>query len=197
MRYWEYCGLLQTYKVKGPSPGRCRSLSFPFLCKNVVALLFRCHLLNPVEGTFYCRDAENQYRDYTFNQNIGVVIDNRINRGQCLREVFRHVVHPVQVAAQRVEGTPEEDAEKIALNQPVFLSGKKARKPQCGKCKKVITAHLERSQYVGTAALDELQDTVSKRYGKSGAKSVPVAHKTDKQHAEQGNGAAPRKLIRL
>ena len=78
-----------------------------------------------------------------------------------------------------MEGTSEKDAEKIAFDQTVFLSGEQAGKAQSRKGKKVVTACLERRQDVGTATLHELKNTVGKGHGQSGGKSVPVADKAN------------------
>ena len=68
-----------------------------------------------------------------------------------------------------MEGAPKEDSEKVAFDEPVFLSGKDTGKAQGGKGEKVITAYLERGQYVGAAALKKLQDAVGEGYGETGA----------------------------
>jgi len=115
--------------------------------------LFYCHLFYSVKGDLHCRNAENNHGDHAFNQNVGVVINNRIEGRQGFREIVRHILHPIQVSAKGMECTSQENSQKIPLDKSVLLSGKHTGNAQCGKCKKVIAAYLKGSQYVGTATL--------------------------------------------
>lgn len=137
--------------------------------------LFLCHLFDSGKRALDRRNTENQYGNYAFNQDVRVVIDNRIDGGQSLREAVRHVIHPVQVTADGMESTSKENTKEVSLDEAVFLAGKHTGKAQCGKGKKVVAAYLKRSQYVGAALLDELQNAVSKCDGETGAQTVPVA----------------------
>lgn len=71
-----------------------------------------------------------------------------------MREIFGHVIHPVQIAANTVKKSAQHNGEKITKDEFVFLV-KKAGDAKCGKGKKVIAADLHGTQYI-SAVLEKL-----------------------------------------
>ncbi len=146
-------------------------------------LLFRRHLLNRRQSLRHRRERDHDHGNDTFCQNVGVIVNDRIQGGKGLREILRHVVHPVQVAAQGVERAADQDAQDVALHQAVLGLHERAGQAEAREGQYVVAADLEQGQHV--RLLKELQDSVGKARHDAGSDAVPVADQADEEHREQ------------
>ena len=87
-------------------------------------------LLHPFQAAGHRRDGDNDNGDHGFHDKIAVVVNDRVKHFQRLREVFRHVIHPVKVSAKGVESAPEHNGQDIAFKKAIFAFCKKIRQRQ-------------------------------------------------------------------
>lgn len=62
-----------------------------------------CHYSHSPKCTGYCRNRNYYDRQYTFQKNITVIVNNRIQSCQRLREIIRHIIHPIKISAKCME----------------------------------------------------------------------------------------------
>lgn len=138
---------------------------------------------------------ENHERDNHLNEDIAVVIYNRIDSSQCFRKTFRHVIHPVHIAADGMKKSPQHTGANVTDGQTVLFFVPKSGDSQCRKGKEVIAAGLERCQEITSAALDKLENAIGKCSQQTDFDTEPVPDIADKKHAEQGNGTSHRHFV--
>lgn len=142
------------------------------------------HITDFAECFFNRRKIYDDQGNDHFNQNITVVVNDRIDGGKRFRETFRHIVHPVQIPADGMEKAAKQTGDDITDSKPVLFCVPQTCNTKRGEGKKVVTACLERGQEITAAALDELKDAVGKCSQNSDADSVQVPDITNKKHAE-------------
>ena len=140
-------------------------------------------------------NAQHNHCDGTFQKNVAVVVDNRIDRGQCLREALRHVLHPEQVSADGVRQAPEQCAGDVSLDQSVLCIAEQTGRPQQRKGQQIVKEDLEEGKKIGL--LQKLHDAVHQADQHARCCSVPVSDQHDEEHGEQGDGSAVRQAEQM
>lgn len=81
-----------------------------------------CHYSHSPKWHGYCRNRNYYDRQYTFQKNITVIVNNRIQSCQRLREIIRHIIHPIKISAKCMEcPSLPELLVWYALRRPCFL----------------------------------------------------------------------------
>ena len=62
------------------------------------SILVLCLERNTLDGFLHGRDCQKDQRKRHLNQNVTVVVGNRIQECKLLRETLGHVIHPIQVS---------------------------------------------------------------------------------------------------
>ena len=63
--------------------------------------------------------------------------------GKGFWKIIRHVVHPVEITSQSVEGASGDDGGYVAFQQAVFALGKESCHAQSRKSQDVVAAYLK------------------------------------------------------